>query len=280
MSHLNRGYYGYRRGDSIFDKNADSTFLNLAKQLLCAAMVFQKHIHDTDIIYMLTDIIVKQVHDYMINNIVNILKNSCPKFNFDITCARIVNKVSKPFWDISFDGNTEIYNFRNQHRIYHNLSISSFDNTWRVFVNACEYHYIRLGQIIYIPEYGNAEIIAVQNKRYVVQYTTGEKYTFNRDNFVKILNHPDQLRDAYIDSRLKLIESISDTRDECIDKYLSTTPRCWCGETFYPTLNNHTMCNQEHDFDPTMWKYPGSETPMIQDLDEFLSYRQSVIGST
>lgn len=277
MSHLDRGYYGYRKSNTILDEHSN-TFLNLAKQLLCAAKVFQIHIHDTDITYMLSDIIVKKVYDFMINNIVNILKNSCPKYNFDITCARIVGS-SKPFWDISFDVNTALYNFRNQHRIYHNLSISSFDNTWRVFVNAYKFHYIRLGQIIYIPEYGNAEIIAVQNKRYVVQYTTGEKYTFKRDDFINILNHPDQLRDVFIDSRLKLIKSINATREECIDYYLSTTPRCWCGETFHATLDNHNMCNQGHNFDPTIWKYPDSDTPMIQDLDKFLSYRQSIIGS-
>lgn len=278
MSHLARGYYGYIRSNTILDEYAN-TFLNLAKQLLCAAKVLQMYVHDTDITYMLSDIIVKKVYDFMINNIVNILKNSCPKYNFDITCARNVNKVSKPIWDISFDGHTQFYNFRNQHRIYHNLAVASFDNTWKVYVNVMKYHYIRLGQIIHIPEYGNAEIIAVQNKRYVVQYTTGERYTLNRDDFVKVLNHPDQLRDVFIDSRIKLIESINITRNECIDEYLSTTPRCWCGQTFQ-FHHDHTMCNQGHNFDPTKWKYLGSDTPMIEDLDKFLSFRQSVIGST
>jgi len=281
MSHLARGYYGWIRSDKKFDKHAD-IFLNLAKQLLCAAMVFQEHIHDTDIIYMLSDIIVKKVYEHMINNIVNILKSSYPKYEFNISCARNVTKnyrVSKPFWDISFDGYNEFYNFRNLFRIYNNIAVSSFDNTWKLYENSMKYHYIRLGQIIHISDYGNAEIIAVQNKRYVVQYTTGEQYTFKHQNFVKILKHPEQLRDKFIDYRLKLIESINLTRKECIDEYLSTTPRCWCGETFqFHDVQN--MCNQGHDFDPTKWKYLGSDTPMIEDLDKFLSYRLSIIGST
>lgn len=286
MSYLSRGYNEYHKYNSIFvddqkyiDKNTYNAFLNLAKQLLCATKVFQTHIHDTDIIYMLSDIIVKKVYEHMINNIVNILKSSFPKYECNITCTQNDYKVSKPLWGLSSDGYTQFYNFRNKFRICNNLAFSSFNNCFMVYENALKFHYIRLGQIIHIPEYGNAEIIAVQNKRYVVQYTTGEKYTFKHQNFVNILKHPKQLRDVFIDSRFKLIESIHVTREECIENYLSTTPRCWCGHTFN-FHDNHTTCNQGHEFNPTMWKYPGSAIPMIEDVDEFKSYRQSVIGST
>uniref|UniRef100_A0A6C0CYG8 Uncharacterized protein n=1 Tax=viral metagenome TaxID=1070528 RepID=A0A6C0CYG8_9ZZZZ len=260
----------------MLDEHA-KTFLNLSKQLLCASMVFEEYIHDTDIIYILSDIIVQKVYEYMTNNIVNILKNSCPKYTFNVSCANNVSQFSKPNWGISTDGYKDFNNFRKKVMIYNNLAFSLFDNTWKVYENAMKYHYIRLGQIIHIPEYGNAEIISVQNKRYVVQYITGEKYTFKHQKFVNILKHPKQLRDVYIDSRLKLIESINLAREECIDEYLNTTPRCVCGETFY-YYDHHVKCKKGHRFDPTQWKYPGSDIPMIQDLNVFLSYRKSVYG--